>query len=350
MPKRSGHGFGTRRPWRRVSFDKARRDGIIIASRSHRYVVLGVPGNPTGRDAVAPGGAVRTEPVECVASGVRLQGYRATVDREAPTGGADVVLDVEVNTTLKALVGSVGCLRLESADHRVENPHLYSPVSVSDARMTINITHPISKNNNLIYRDNRTVFCDQMSKYDYFEERRIPYLGASTIRRGGLSGVPSGDVHLTRGEAFDSLASHDCDLGRHSGLTTVPHPGHSAQIPVLPSSFSYSMRSHAVEISSSHSGQRPNTDVFRTIDEVKGPVAPVPSNRNRIARRISVSCSFQSINIRFYREYFPNIISFEYRTKTMHARTSRTLLLRRPSPDETDSRLGSVVTPPERFV
>ena len=69
----------------------------------------------------------------------RLQGYGATVDREASTVRADIVLDIEVYTALQTLVGSVGCLCLESADHRVENPHLCSPVRVSDTRITINL-------------------------------------------------------------------------------------------------------------------------------------------------------------------------------------------------------------------
>ena len=81
----------------------------------------------------------------------RLQGYRATVDREASTVRADVVLDIEVYTTLQTLVGSVGCLCLESADHRIENPNLCSPVSVSDTRTTINLARQITKNNNLFH-------------------------------------------------------------------------------------------------------------------------------------------------------------------------------------------------------
>lgn len=46
----------------------------------------------------------------------------------------------------------------------------------------------------------------------------------------------------------------------HSGAITSSHAGHSAHTPSVPSSFSYSTRSHALEIDSPQSGHRPRDD------------------------------------------------------------------------------------------
>ena len=52
----------------------------------------------------------------------------------------------------------------------------------------------------------------------------------------------------------DALESAVCD---YSGAITSLHAGHSAQMPSVPSSFSYSTRTHGLVMRSSQSGHRP---------------------------------------------------------------------------------------------
>jgi len=75
----------------------------------------------------------------------------------------------------------------------------------------------------------------------------------------------------------------------YSGATTSPHVGHSAQIPSVPSSRSYSTRIHAVVIRSSQFGQRPRFCVSSGMERGwKERVTVFLPCRTRPASRISV--------------------------------------------------------------
>jgi len=78
----------------------------------------------------------------------------------------------------------------------------------------------------------------------------------------------------------------------YSGATTSSHVGHSAQIPSVPSSFSYSTSSHTVVIRSLQFGQRPRLRVSSGMERGwKERVTVFLPRKNCLSSEISVSQS-----------------------------------------------------------
>jgi len=106
-----------------------------------------------------------------------------------------------------------------------------------------------------------------------------------------------------------------------AGLTTSSQVGHSAQIPVVPSFFSYSTKMHAAEMPSPHPGQRPCVGVSSVIRGGKGAC----DNSLPIARRTILRCKLCAESYRT--RTVANTNSLAPRPSVMAIRTVLTRLL-----------------------